>query len=569
MKRPDLAQLREEHLIRAASVGLVKRARRELDDPNLVVRVEENDSDIQFHWSDSVICRFPPASSLRGQCSCAAQDLCRHLLRSILYFQTLPEDPAPDASIAPPADPDEVDTLLSADEALLARTIGKSALSRGRRQLGESLVVEAVDRDARQVTFAQPAIVVAFPPQAPFASGICSCSDPPPCEHLTPALLALRGEIGERTPVQHDGLAIRSAFDRARVLIEELLRVGIDGLSPAWCEAATTAALEIDKTGIGVVAELLRRVNNQISSALLRDRPFQPSVLRWNLAALWYRIEQVARTDRPEILGDDLVAVPAKARWSPERRQLVGVGLRAWFSNDVNGITLFLLDRTSGQIVTVGTGRPADLEIPPASLADRAEILGPWTARDLLGRTLVCIGSQLADDDKIRLPKEAPREAPWTADSTLDPTSVDWLALAREVGIDRWDHLAERARPFFPSIITRRRLAAAWFLPTQWEEPTVDARSQAFLWTMLDPSGRTLPVRYAYQPERADAFEQLRLLSEQAKPLAVLGQWHASAGNVRVEPITFIINNEESTQAYIVDIDTWKTTKKKRRGQHV
>ena len=89
MPRADLLALSLDDLTALTNRGTVKRAQRELEAKECTGTLEETDAgDVTAEWSDGVECRLPAGGVVRdGRCSCAAVGLCRHLIRTVLFYQ--------------------------------------------------------------------------------------------------------------------------------------------------------------------------------------------------------------------------------------------------------------------------------------------------------------------------------------------------------------------------------------------------------------------------------------------------------------------------------------------------
>src|SRR5262249_10973074 len=89
MPRADLLALSLDDLTALTNRGTVKRAQRELEAKECTGALDESDAgDVTVKWSDEVECRLPAGVVMRdGRCSCAAVGLCRHLIRTVLFYQ--------------------------------------------------------------------------------------------------------------------------------------------------------------------------------------------------------------------------------------------------------------------------------------------------------------------------------------------------------------------------------------------------------------------------------------------------------------------------------------------------
>lgn len=568
MSRSDLLDLSEKDLIDATSAGLVKRARRELDDGSLRAEARVDVATVLVEWSDGVRCTFEPGSSLHGKCTCPALGACRHLVRSVLYIQSHPDllkdidkSTVVAASTKTKIFP-SVEDLLALDADAFAKRMGKTTVRKAKKMLASGIPVRVSDAERREVLFPSLGIAIRFPVGGQASFSACNCSEGAPCSHVVPALLVLRGENGDEQPstetTEIDRADLNEAMCRTEMLLGDLVHMGLDGVSLAWSEAATTTALEIRKLGLGVPADLLEQLADHVEAELSRRGQPDPNRLRWAFAALSLRLHAWS-AGTAKAADDDLIAKPGRHYWTAGARTLIGVGVRAWWGDEVSGITVYLLDLNTRQIVTTGTARPKEYEMSPASLAGGAKVLADCTARDLLGDHFTCSAARLTADCKIRLPADAMCE--------VIGTPVSWEVLLNDHGVSRWSILADRFQETFPVLESMHRPLVYWFRPKSFWPAKVRADRQLFLWPMLDEDGHVLTIAYRYSAERAEAFEELRRFSEAAEPLGVLGSLRWTSGEASVEPITFVHRMAGECKAFVVDIDKYKPKTKQRRAK--
>src|SRR5438874_7913945 len=89
MPRADLLALSADDLAALTNRGLVKRARRELDEDEVKGELSETpEGDVAVKWSDGPECQLPADVPLaEAHCSCDTLGLCRHLIRTVLFYQ--------------------------------------------------------------------------------------------------------------------------------------------------------------------------------------------------------------------------------------------------------------------------------------------------------------------------------------------------------------------------------------------------------------------------------------------------------------------------------------------------
>jgi len=551
MNRPDLLSLTEQDLVHATNVGIVKRAKRDAVATSATASMEGKT--VVLRWSDGITCRFPPASSVRGECSCPAEEICRHLVRSILFLLQHKDsvEPAPKTRDAPTNDRQPtIDQLLSFPAEEFQKQIGKQKLLKARRAIKGNVDARVLDTTQHVVSFPHVGVDVRFPPGASLESAICTCNEQPPCSHILPALLILRGE-GNAPSLSEgsiDDQIVRRSLRRVKDLLHELIRAGIDGLSPAWCDAVHTTALEIEKQGLVIPAELLRTLAREVEAEVTGESPFHPHTLRIALAKIWIRISLVDRTSTLPISGGDLMDRQATHYWAAGQSRLAGVGIRAWQSEKIRGITLYFFEERSGEIVSTGTGRPIDRNYSTLSLASRATIFGEATALELLGHVTECTGLRIAENGKVLLGEGATCE--------ILRQVVSWDAIVERYGITRWATLSEMLRQEYPSLLSHRRDRLFWFKPRAWNEAVQTISHHAIEWPMIDADGRSLHLSYSYSNERSHSFHRLKHFAAHSSPVAVLGILRFQAGQPKVEPVTILYSTNHRMEAYCIDLES-------------
>jgi hypothetical protein len=426
--------------------------------------------------------------------------------------------------------------------------VGKSSWSKAIRFLSEHPpTVE--DQAARKVIFPTSLVTISFPAGSNGDGAVCICQQSMPCPHVVPALLALRGEAAEHVATDSVSPSIEDdppSWGRVNELLKDLLVCGLDGLSPAWSFAARTTALELEKRGIERVAKGLERLAQQVDEQRTGHRPFRPSLFRRDLASAWLEWELSRRPDALEEMG----LLPTEAtRWRrPTTRTLVGVGARAWWTEDRIGLTVFMQDVATGDMLTSGTARPMELGLEPEDLARSTLFAEVFAARDLLGRMFICRNSSMSDDGKLRGVKEK--------DVELQADGVDWLTLSHRTGVDRWDRLSDRASEAFPSIITHWRPEVQWIIPARHEEAWFDSARQTLCWPIYDQEGRRLQLEYDYRVERADMIEKLKQASQRATPLAILARYRSIDTLRTAEPISILYAESTGIKLWVIDLQS-------------
>ncbi len=155
---------------------------------------EAADGEVTARWSDGVECRLPPGKVIgEGRCTCAATELCRHLVRTVLAYQRRAADAAAvvDEAVAPPGPSGPWDPGQITDDALAA-AFKPAALARARGEFQQGLLVELVRGAKPSARFHVPPHTVRFLVPGDIRYTHCDCAEQAPCRHVPPAVWAFR-----------------------------------------------------------------------------------------------------------------------------------------------------------------------------------------------------------------------------------------------------------------------------------------------------------------------------------------------------------------------------------------
>lgn len=513
MNRPDLTSLTDEDLLLLCSQGLLNRARRELtrygDAAELIT---DPSGGSELCWPDGVTCWFAAGSSLpAGACSCKAQGVCRHLLRSILYMrQHLSAEQTTEESS---------EDCLQWEEARLVAAAGGQAIRRARRLLSQA----TADAKRRQVRFADSGAVVRWPLGGGWGSALCSCRRMD-CPHALAALLALRGY---RPTTGEPAKSTESLRRRVRELCVRAIRRGLESLGPDWLTTCQVTALRARRGGRRDLARALLALAEQVAQDQQGTSRFDPLTYRTLLATAWAAaaVERSAqRPDAAERPVDRLLCVGALI-W---RRRLEAT----W------GATVFWQSPENGEILrsTVGSqDRPRP---------QRLRVMGWLTLAGCLGRWVHL--------SQARLSGHVLRQTKDSSARLLDER-VDWPAVLGGVAIRRWGELAEQLLDRFPSLLRGQPPVVRWLSPSAWQRPWFDPAEQRLFWPVTDEIENELTLELGYRRRLTPAFQIIEESADAPRPGYVLGQINVRAGRLVARPISFVTTAGPQSTFWCVD----------------
>lgn len=416
----------------------------------------------------------------------------------------------------------------------LERQWGKRTVAKARRLLAGKLIAEHVADEPRAALFPTLGFRTRIPLAPVFEAVVCDCGAAQPCPHALPAILVLRGE-GNRSIETRSAPSLEPVL-RLRGLLGELMRGGLDSLSGGWIESALSCALELEKNGHQAKSELLDSLRQQVEADQRRSGSADLRRLGWILAALWLRL----LSHRTDLERDRHEYLPASAR------TFVGLGGSGWWGEETHGLSIYLLDETTGQVVSTGTGRPAELGWSTAELASAAPVLSHWVAAELTGKRIECSAPKLSPAGKMRLAPGA---------RCAVSTFVDWSAIAQRHALRRYAALANRLQETFPTIATLEQRELFLIEPATWGQARFSVERQSFIWPFADADGREAQLALRYRKERASAIEALQNLARTVQPELIFGRTRLGDSPPRIEPITLFWNLRSQTRWHCVDFD--------------
>jgi hypothetical protein len=245
--RQDLLQLGPEALAALANVGLVKRARRELERGPRPTIAEDATGLVTGTFADGVTTRLPPGTRLQdAPCSCGAVVVCRHRVALVLAYASQASPAAAGGS------PGEI-----ADAALEA-VLGRRALDKARRAGLQVVHVRRADgAEPARAGLATCTVRFLVPTDPTWAR--CDCAAAGACEHVALGVWAFRQADRERPGEREVTLELQtggeapavelSGLDEAERLARDVVVEGVATASPALAQRFARAGQALAVAG--------------------------------------------------------------------------------------------------------------------------------------------------------------------------------------------------------------------------------------------------------------------------------------------------------------------------------
>ena len=379
MIREDLRRAPPEALAAITSAGLVRRARRELDE-GYTPAIEVDGDALCGAFPDGVTARLT-APPLDGACSCGAPGVCRHRVALALAWR----DRAPIAAEAwSPGD------LPDAVLAALGRRLREATTA------ARAGVVVELRPDAGVPTATLPQATVRFWVPGALAWARCDCKLGGGCVHVVIAVWAFRaaasGTVTVTTGAAPRGAPGADAQAALGALLRELLGEGLTRVGQSWDQAAGAARADLDAAGLRWLVLQLDALRAQVAAWRERSGRFDPVAATALVASLQART--VARGPLPTawLLGH---GEPADSALDPCR--LVSLGVRVTGDASQREARLLLADPASATLLVLHRRWPVREGMAPEALASRALLPGVTLGAAARGQLVTQAGRRTAD----------------------------------------------------------------------------------------------------------------------------------------------------------------------------
>lgn len=557
MPRVDLLALSADDLAALTNRGTVKRAQRELEAQEVTCELREDaDGTVTLRWSDGVECCLPGGAVLRkGRCTCAATELCRHLVRSVLAYQR--QAPTAPESDAGPWDPGTI-----ADQEL-ARHFKPAELTRLRRQFEDGLLVELVRSRKPTAHFHVLSCTVRFPVPGDVRYTHCDCVQPAPCEHVPLAIWAFRRLAVERpaglVSTQPGPLPVPGdLLEEIESILMEWTEPGLAGATRAWRERVGRVEARCRNEGLVWPAEVFAELIQQHERYLSHDALFNPArvvelvgellircdAIRNNTGAVPQLLVRGARSDHLTELGS---------------ARFIGLGCGVELRRRSAELTTYLQDVDSGSVVAVGRefADPTDSKEEPKSFWQLAQtpVLKGTSLVALGTGQLLIQGGKRAADHRLILGR---------ARATVNPQAFAWENLRPPLLAGDFAEVTDRLGILPPASLRPRRVAEDFHVCPVAGVDGVDFVSSSQLVTAVlrDTHDHRVMLRHPYTSRGAEGADRLLAALQQqgAAVRFVAGQVRLAADGLVIHPVCLVLQDGSTRKGLQPWVDRCKDT---------
>lgn len=556
MIRDDILRLSDDALADLTNRGTLRRARKEIDEQKVLVRIEQGpDGAVVAEAEDGTRCELLPGRPFGDwTCTCLAAGECRHLVRAVIAYRAQHDGGVAEQESPGRDDVEETPTVETFDPATitdeqLAAALPAATIRAARRWLEDGALGHVgVARGLTVVRIHHPT-----PATVRFLSGPdldyarCSCRRPDPCAHVVVAVALSKGRAWANTGLRSlDGdswLPAQDVLDEAEALVHELIRVGLEAdhrfLGSRWERLRGRAR----HAGLHHVAGLVEDLRHETGRYVHAENEFDPLHVLTLLGELLARCASLRGT-HSERVPDRLVAGSGTEESEVGKARFIGMGVEAEEAGDECILTVHLVDARSGAPLRV-VRRITNAEGNSTARLARRLVSGAPIAHWGGGQVLVSGGRYSAQGDFTPgrqvtvLPKDAVEQlvAPYLSGS-LSELSTHHSHLSAILD-DRAAGTSLAAVPF-----------------SRVESVGFDTGSQQLRADLVDAEGAVATLALARTRWR-EGVESVgaRLLDWAEEPpetLFVAGRWRWTGHGVVVDPF-LLVGDDVAIQPHVAE----------------
>jgi len=555
MPRPDLLALTPDDLAALANRGLVKRAQRDVESADLTAHWDETeDGTIRAVWSDRATCVLPGGKTLRdAKCDCAAFELCRHILRTVLAWQLRQSATASAAGSKPP-DPWDPGRIT---DAIIESQAAKTVRDRAATLWRQGVLAELLRSSKPSARFHCPGHTVRFPVPDDLRYAQCSCADPAPCVHSVLAVRAFR----LLAPEAPSGIVSEGPLDlpvpegpvaAAQSCIRDLLGDGFASVNAAWRDRVRRVAGECANASLTWPAQILEELAEDLDRYTAHDAAFTPLQAANRAGELLLRLDAIAAGCAP-VPQAFIRGMKADRDSELGAARFIGLGGSVLEARTSTSVTLFLQDCDNGHIVTLNREfskeqESGDARKPFHQLA-RATAVKDASLALLASGQLLTQGGRRTASGRLMIGRSR---------AVVNPQNYAWEQLKAPVLVEDFAELADRLRLLPPASFRPRRAAGDFHVcPLGAVERALFNPSTNCVESLLrDRSGNLSHLSHPWALRgRAGAEELLSALGSGAKPLFVAGHMRASGASragLLIHPTAMVFAGEGAARRAVM-----------------
>ncbi|WP_063563864.1 hypothetical protein [Paenibacillus sp. O199] len=507
----------EDYLIRHANKGLYKRSLKELDN-GLTVQYTWNEASVGCQLSDGTHCTLENTLD-HWQCSCPADNICKHILISMLYYQqehqtedTLNQGEASSAELEPESGlvtESRFRWMVESDLAPLIKSYSSSLIEEVLFRLRYPEQIEVLEDTLLTVRLVKQEIEVSFTEEASLAKALCKVKQTAGNMAKLEALLRYRMQQGLNDTEAISGRVQDATFSlqtvrECRSMLAGLLKTGLARLPQSYMAQLETLAIAAHSGHLPDVERSLRGIQGEMQLFFNRHVRFSMQSMLDRVSKLYLALQVLEQEKVSAFKQSQLIGSFRSKYYTVPELHLYGLGADAWETRSgYRGITYYFYCFDDAEIYTYSDVRAVYYEDNQFSYTEHYGSFTPW----LPNLTFRQFAGEEVQFRSVKVNEEHRLSSGEGAKLTLLPrTGVEEVNLGKYMQ-DVSSVLAEDARSFELFSVPKERLAM--IKVARVVEHRFDKQSQDFILTMESDHGETLDLTLPYSTEWETMIKRL------------------------------------------------------------
>ncbi len=504
-------------MIRHANKGLYKRSLKELDN-GLTVQYTWNEASVGCQLSDGTHCTLENTLD-HWQCSCPADNICKHILISMLYYQqehqtedTLNQGEASSAELEPESGlvtESRFRWMVESDLAPLIKSYSSSLIEEVLFRLRYPEQIEVLEDTLLTVRLVKQEIEVSFTEEASLAKALCKVKQTAGNMAKLEALLRYRMQQGLNDTEAISGRVQDATFSlqtvrECRSMLAGLLKTGLARLPQSYMAQLETLAIAAHSGHLPDVERSLRGIQGEMQLFFNRHVRFSMQSMLDRVSKLYLALQVLEQEKVSAFKQSQLIGSFRSKYYTVPELHLYGLGADAWETRSgYRGITYYFYCFDDAEIYTYSDVRAVYYEDNQFSYTEHYGSFTPW----LPNLTFRQFAGEEVQFRSVKVNEEHRLSSGEGAKLTLLPrTGVEEVNLGKYMQ-DVSSVLAEDARSFELFSVPKERLAM--IKVARVVEHRFDKQSQDFILTMESDHGETLDLTLPYSTEWETMIKRL------------------------------------------------------------
>ncbi|SLK09110.1 MULTISPECIES: hypothetical protein [unclassified Paenibacillus] len=508
----------EDYLIRHANKGLYKRSLKELDN-GLTVQYTWNEASVGCQLSDGTHCSLENTLDY-WECSCPADNICKHVLISILYYQREHQtentfnqgEAASSAELEPESGlvkESRFSWMVESDLAPLIKSYSSSLIEEVLFRLRYPEQIEVLEDSLLTLRLVKQEIEVSFTEEASLAKALCKVKQTAGNMAKLEALLRYRMQQGLNDTEAisgrvHDATFSLQTVRECRSMLTGLLKTGLARLPQSYMAQLETLAIAAHSGHLPDVERSLRGIQGELQLFFNRHVRFSMQSMLDRVSKLYLALQVLEQEKVSAFKQSQLIGSFRSKYYTVPELHLYGLGADAWETRSgYRGITYYFYCFDDAEIYTYSDVRAVYYEDNQFSYTEHYGSFTPW----LPNLTFRQFSGEEVQFRSVKVNEEYRLSSGEGAKLTLLPrTSVEEVNLGKYMQ-DIPSLLAGDARSFELFSVPKERLAM--IKVARVVEHRFDKQSQDFILTMASDHGETLDLTLPYSTEWETMIKRL------------------------------------------------------------